>query len=108
MPSIQSSVIIRHSAEEMFPHIQAWQDSQLSQTEYCRLQQIKPHIFWYWLRRYRDQDHVAVTRSRFVPVQIEQTRHTDATVEIIYGDGTRIRFNGLVEVDILQRLLPKV
>ena len=97
------------NAAEMFPLIQEWERSGLSQKEFYLQHDIKPHVFWYWLRRYREEGQVAPQESPgFVSVEMEQAPLASVLAEVIYPDGTRLVFKERVGLGILQGLLPKV
>lgn len=49
-------------------HIELWRQSQLSQKEYCRQNEIAPHRFTYWKKRLTD----GKTGPTFVPVPLVQ------------------------------------
>ena len=41
------------NTEKWSIHITTWEASNISQAEYCRQNNLKPHTFWYWKRRLR-------------------------------------------------------
>lgn len=100
------------SAEEMFPLIQEWERSSLSKKEFYIRHGIKPHVFWYWLRRYREEGEPAPAPKAgrgFVSIEMEEEAlGEEALVEVIYSDGTRLVFKERVSAAFLQGLLPKV
>lgn len=98
------------SAEEMFPLIQEWARSGWSQKEFYRHHGIKPHVFCYWLRRYREEgEPAAKAADGFVSVEMaEEEPGQAALVEVIYSDGTRLIFKERVRSAFLQDILPKV
>ena len=51
-------------------HIEAWQESGLSQVAYCRQHKLNSKTFSNWLRIYRSQQ-VAPTAPTFIPVEIK-------------------------------------
>lgn len=94
-------------SEEMFPLIRSWEESGQSQKDFCAQQGIKPHIFWYWLRRYREgQQDKEEPVAGFIPIQVEGRGEDLVLAEIIYGDGTRVVFKERVGVQLLRSLLP--
>ncbi len=96
------------SAAEMFPLIEKWERSGLSQKEFYNHHGIKPHVFWYWLRRYREEGQVAPQEARgFVSVEIEEAPSESVLAEVIYPDGTRLIFKERVGLPFLQSLLLK-
>ena len=99
------------STAEMFPLIREWERSGLSQKEFYTHHGIKPHVFWYWLRRYREEGQVAPQEAPgFVSIEMEGPEASAESVlaEVIYPDGTRLVFKERVGIGLLQGLLPKV
>lgn len=95
------------SAAEMFPLIQEWERSGLSQKEFYNHYRIKPHVFWYWLRRYREEGQAAPQEAPgFVSVEMEEAPAESVLAEVIYPDGTRLVFKERVGLSFLQGLLP--
>ena len=92
---------------EMFALIQEWEGSQLSQKAFCSQRGLKPHIFWYWLRRYREKGQpLKVQTQGFVRVELEEAAEEAVLAEILYSDGTRLIFKERVGLAFLQSLLP--
>ena len=93
----------------MFPLIQEWEGSGLSQKSFYKRHGIKPHIFWYWLRRYRDSQGPLVSQEAtgFVSVQMDPPSAESVMAEIIYPDGTRLILKEGVSLSFLQSLLVK-
>ena len=99
------------SSTEMFPLIRSWEESGQSQKDFCANQGIKPHVFWYWLRRYREEGHQAKDRPKgqgFIPLKVEAAMEESVLAEIIYANGTRLIFKERVGIKLLQSLLAKV
>ena len=97
------------NAAEMFPLIEEWEGSDLKQKDFCAHHRIKPHIFWYWLRRYREEGQAAPKEAQgFVSLEMEVKPVASVLAEVIYPDGTRLVFKERVELELLQGLLPKV
>lgn len=98
---------VRTSAE-MFPLIEEWESSGLPQKEFCIDRRIKPHIFWYWLRQYRDsKQHPGKEAGGFIPVEVEGPATPAVLAEIIYPDGTRLVFKERVSLAVLRELVSK-
>ena len=68
-------------------HIKACKDSGLSQTEYCLQNNLKPHRFWYWKKRFKK---LAKEEIRFVPLKISGTDQNHHVASIITPNGYRI------------------
>ncbi len=73
--------------EEMFAHIETWQQIGTTQKHYCAEHQINTPVFQYWLRKYRKQ-HTTV--DGFLPIQ----------PVAIPGDTIRIHYPGGLEVHL--------
>ena len=101
--------ISEQRTEQMFAIIQEWEESDLNQKAFYTQRGIKPHIFWYWLRRYRARVQPEKKSTKgFIAVEVEQAAESAVLAEIIYRDGTRLVFKERVGVQVLQSLLPKV
>jgi hypothetical protein len=97
----------RNSAQ-MFPLIRAWESSGLSQKEFCAERGIKVHLFYYWLKRYREQDGSDRSmKAGFVTVEVEPSPEPVVLAEILYGDGTRLVLRERVGAGFLRALLAK-
>jgi transposase-like protein len=94
---------------QMFPLIRRWESSGLSQKDFCARQGIKSHVFWYWLRRYRERYQGPKKAVKgFIPVEVEEQASEQAVLaEIVYENGTRLILKERVGVKFLQGLLPK-
>ena len=69
-------------------HIQAWQQSGLTQVEYCRDNKLKNHQLWYWRKRI---SHPSDTDVTFVPLRFSSSKISQAgTLCMPFGglDGT--------------------
>ena len=96
-------------AEKMLGLVSQWQQSGQTQNQFCRERSIKPHVFWYWLRRYRERRGALKQQTKsFVSLEVEETIEAGVLAEILYSNGTRLIFKQAVGVKILQHLLPKV
>lgn len=105
--SKQSKSSPRNSAQ-MFPLIRKWELSGLSQKEFCAERGIKSHLFYYWLKRYREQDQPdRSTKAGFVSVEVEPSTEPVVLAEIVYGDGTRLVLKERVNARFLRALLVK-
>jgi len=89
--------------EKMFACIRLWQQSNVSQKEWCRQQDIPYHIFHYWYRKFKDQQEPVDDNRSFV--QLAMTSPATASCEVTFTDGTRIVFHQSVPVQYLKSLL---
>jgi hypothetical protein len=71
-------------------HLERWQQSQLSQKEYCRQNEIILHRFTYWKKRLADDNQAGPT---FVPVPLAQNFSHSATskIDLIIAGGFKIQ-----------------
>lgn len=90
-----------HHRQQQFAMIASWQQSGISQKQYCLQNNIGYHIFHYWYKIYR-ADQSADSGS-FVTLNIGPQRQ--ANVEIYLTDGRRIIFHQPVSADYLKVLI---
>ncbi|TQM48545.1 hypothetical protein BDE36_0230 [Arcticibacter tournemirensis] len=90
---------------EMFPHIQAWKSSGLSQKSYCEQNNIASHIFHYWLSKYRIREQGVDTEKGFVAVKVVSAKKPAASLEVIGCNGNRLIFFEQPDVSLLKSLL---
>lgn len=99
--------------QQMFSMITCWQQSGLTQKDYCEQHSIRYHVFHYWYRKYRDTQ-LSDQQAGFVPLQIQpsaaaaadsRTPSAGAHTEIVLPDGRRILFHQPVSVDYLKVLI---
>jgi hypothetical protein len=91
--------------QQMFKLIEQWQQSKLTQKEYCEQQLIKYHVFHYWYKRYREQQAGAVgNSSSFVKIQVAKPV-TGGAVEIHFPSGIRLFFHESVSSNYLKALI---
>ena len=92
----------------MFPLVQAWDGSGLSQKAFCKRHGVKSHVFAYWLRRYREEKPAEQEEaSGFVSVEMDQVPAESVLAEVIYPDGTRLILKERVGLSFLRSLLHK-
>lgn len=77
------------SQAEMFSLISRWQESGVSQIDFCQQHDLAPHRFYYWLKKYKQSGSTSY-RSSFLQVEVE-------TSEFDTSDGIRIQYpNGVI------------
>ena len=75
---------------EMQDHIQSWQQSNQSQQQYCRENNLTYHKFVYWISKIRR--HQTPADEVFIPVGMKKSStFIPADVEITYPNGVRLR-----------------
>ena len=91
--------------QQMFQMILQWQQSSLTQKEYCEQQSIRYHVFHYWYKRYRQQQAVSDNNnSSFVKLQIAKPVATGA-IEIHFPGGIQLFFHEPVSSNYLKALI---
>jgi hypothetical protein len=87
-------------------HIESWEASGLSQSEYCRCHNLSYHRFIYWKKRFVP----AETATKFVPLNLRpfsDTRawETGCGLRLILSDGYTIEINPGFDPRLLQQLI---
>ena len=98
--------------QQMFTMITCWQQSGLTQKDYCEQHSIRYHVFHYWYKKYRDAQ-LSDKQPGFVPLQVTPpssatvvtTPSSAAHTEIILPDGRRLLFHQPVSADYLKALI---
>lgn len=96
--------------------IEAWQQSGLSQKDWCIRESVTYHSFHYWYKRYRVAQSIAAGSStagvpdkkrEFIPLQVQSSVHrqTYGSVELLLTDGKRLLFHSPVSSDYLKALI---
>ena len=88
---------------QMFASVASWQQSDLSQKEWCRQQDIAYHIFHYWYRIYREERPHSDNGNAFVKLSVKS--EANASCEVVFANGTKILFREPVTVHYLKSLL---
>jgi hypothetical protein len=84
-------------AEYWQQQISAWQDSGLSQTAFCALQNIKLHNLQYWRKRFATAEQIT---SKLIPVTV----HSSTQVRLILGAQVVIELPSEAIADVLSSL----
>lgn len=90
--------------QEKFSMIEHWQQSGLTQKQYCQQQDIAYHSFHYWYKRYRiscDESKSGDLPFMLLTPSDSITCHT----ELSLPDGRRLIFHQPVAADFLKILL---
>lgn len=99
----------RRSSETWLSLIQAWQNSNLTQKEFCAQQSIAYSAFHYWFKKFREQESLSGVSTGFVPVKITSNTPVEdngsVRIELALPDGRCVRFYGGVDVQFLRSLL---
>ena len=80
----------------MFPLMELYEDSGMTQKQFCVEMDIVPHTFTYWLNKYRKSMATIITKEakpEFVELAVSTNQESVAThrlIRISYPDGTLI------------------
>ncbi|MGR5132163.1 IS66 family insertion sequence element accessory protein TnpA [Vibrio alfacsensis] len=88
-------------------HIDAWQQTQSSQAQYCRSHQLDQSQFSYWKRKVLGASNTSTVSSQFIIAQVE-TQHTTSILSVTLPNGILIdgvdEMNAHVALKLLERL----
>lgn len=92
--------------QQMFEMVDRWKQSGLSQKSFCEKEEIKFHKFYYWYRRFYQQDkHLPIADNHgFVKLKIEKSI-VATSIEIHFPKGARLFFHNPVSAEYLKTLL---
>ena len=84
--------------------IRFWQESGLSQSEYCKQQGIRQSQWFYWRRRCRDTEGLTLVPLKLPSLDI----HKQSVVRIITPNGFTIELNADAAATSLPQLIREV
>jgi transposase-like protein len=91
--------------EQKFAMIAAWQQSGLTQKQYCIQNNIAYHVFHYWYKQYRARYNLSDKKqSSFVQLQVQPSSSV-AAAELLLTDGRRLIFHQAVSSEYLKSLI---
>ncbi len=97
--------------QQMFSMIASWQQSGLTQKDYCEQHSIRYHVFHYWYKKYRDAQ-LSDKQACFIPLQLKPTFAASIPTlpptvhtEIVLTNGKRLLFHQPVSADYLKVLI---
>jgi hypothetical protein len=93
----------------MMTLIEKWQKSGMRQKDFYQQHNIPAHVFYYWLKRYRKQQHNTIIKpdassNQFIELQptvVEPLKN----IEIRLPNGIQIFLNNQVSVEYLKALI---
>jgi hypothetical protein len=89
-----------NKSELMRQHIEACKESGLAVHQYCKEQNIKPSVYYYWLKKLEIDPQIHT--GSFIELQ---PITTTSCVEIVFTNGVKIHFENLVPVHYLKQLI---
>jgi len=87
-------------------HIECWQETGLTQTEYCRRHNLKHHQLVYWKKRFLTTE----SNVSFVPVKLEDlldlpARHDRASLSLIINSQFKVEIRTGFDMQLLRQLI---
>lgn len=89
--------------EEMFGHIKAWENSKLSQLDFCKKNGITFGTFGYWRKRYLRKGNSESTVKVFKAIKL--VAKTESNYKITYPNGVFISLSSGVDKNELAKLI---
>jgi hypothetical protein len=87
-------------------HIESWQETGLTQTEYCRRHNLKHHQLVYWKKRFLK----TVTDVSFVPLKLEDllempARQDQTSLTLVINNQFKIEIRAGFDSQLLRQLI---
>jgi transposase-like protein len=95
--------------KEMFTLIEQWEISGISHKSFCDQHDLRSHVFYYWLNKYKRTR--STSGSSFVPVEIspgEPKSKEQGEIHIQYPNGVMVILNESVNISRLRALIKAV
>jgi len=97
-------------AQQMYPLMEKYLFSQLTQRQFCQQEALSMSTFLYWLKKYRrHQQNDAQTSREFIPLHFAANKNlptsTQPTCAVEYPNGVVVRLFGSVTVQMLAQLV---
>lgn len=100
----------------MYLAIKLWQESGLSQVQFCSNEELPVKTFSYWLRKYRKEEGVSVEYGKkapntFIPVEISKGRTSTETntnserIEVSFPNGVQLSCPVGIDIGQLKSLI---
>jgi transposase-like protein len=99
---------IRYSRSERLHHLDAWRQSGMSKKHYCRLHDLNPATFYYWLKHHQDDTTVAVPAAIILARRVAPECHDTDMVTLNLPNGCSVRCSPAQDPDELRTLALKL
>lgn len=103
----------KNTKENMYPIIDLWKESGLTQTQYCKQEKVSYYIFKYWLQKYRNE-HIGAKQiqpAQFLPVQVPSSDELSKDpvskddITIHYPNGVKINCPVNIDTSLIKTLI---
>ena len=99
--------------EAMQEHISQWQTSKITQAEYCKAYDIKPHIFSYYKKKFSSPIPSAKQATQLVPVKLvtedmlcsSRLSSGSLVIKVTHSNGFSLEIHADTELSSLKPLL---
>jgi hypothetical protein len=103
----------KYSKEEMYVAIEIWQESGVTQAEFCDRENIPVSSFYHWVKKYnQEREMISLYLEQypgFIPVKVSppvNSVNEDADrIEISFPNGVRLSFPGETDINQLKKLI---
>jgi len=96
----------RRNQEKMFLLIEQWEESRMSQVEFCQSRKIPKSTFYYWRKKHKEGKESS--ENPFIPVTIKNENKSiavDSGITIHYPNGVRITIASQPTIDYIRKLI---
>ena len=90
----------------MYELVESWRSSGQSKKEFSQAKGIKPHVLYYWIKQYEQnngRENAESKLSKFIPLQVSPPLTTMLT--IVYPNGVKLELNNPLDMKQLSALL---
>lgn len=95
-----------HKHQQMADMIERWQQSKLSQVQFCKQEGISYYRFQYWRKKFGQENNWhQPAADGFVKLKVKDPMQTAAAIEIHFPGGARLFFHQAVAADYIRKLL---
>lgn len=103
----QSNQIIKTNKKEYWAEkIQQWEQSGLSQAEFCKRYSIAPSSFYSWKSRLlKNKNGKSAKPNRLIPIQASKSRSTQEVMRLMLLSGVRVELPLTIPSDKLTGIL---
>ena len=106
MEQLSRTEQLEHKRAYWKQHIDSWQETGLTQSEYCRQHNLKHHQLVYWKKRFLKTE----TDVSFVPLKLEDLldiscRQDQAPLTLVVNNQFKIEINAAFDAQLLRQVI---
>jgi hypothetical protein len=105
----------KYAKAEIFRIIELWQESRISQKEFCKREKIGYHTFKYWHKKYKDEKHhykentIQGFNNEFIPVEmpvcLKPTSYMHDQIGVTFPNGVQLIWPSSIDIEKLKTLI---